>query len=146
MACDTFIKIALKCRRHFVTVQLGEAMPFIEEILSNISSIICDLQTQQVTTFYEAVGYMISAQLDSVMQEHLIEKYMLLPNQVWDDIISQAAKNVDVLKDQEAVKQLASILKIKVRACKALGHPYVVQLGRIYLDMLNVYKVSLIYS
>lgn len=48
MACDTFIKIALKCRRHFVTIQLGESMPFIEEILSNISSIICDLQTQQV--------------------------------------------------------------------------------------------------
>ena len=22
-----------------------------------------------------------------------------------------------------------------------LGHPYVLQLGRIYLDMLNVYKV-----
>lgn len=48
MACDTFIKIALKCRRHFVTVQIGEAMPFIEEILSTISTIICDLQTQQV--------------------------------------------------------------------------------------------------
>ena len=28
-----------------------------------------------------------------------------------------------------------------IRACKALGHPYVLQLGRIYLDMLNVYKV-----
>lgn len=47
-----------------------------------------------------------------------------------------------MLKDQEAVKQLASILKTNVRACKALGHPYVMQLGRIYLDMLNVYKVS----
>ncbi|XP_054006733.1 exportin-1 [Hylaeus anthracinus] len=141
MACDTFIKIALKCRRHFVTVQLGEAVPFIEEILSTISSIICDLQTQQVHTFYEAVGYMISAQADTVVQEQLIEKYMLLPNQVWDDIISQASKNVDVLKDQEAVKQLANILKTNVRACKALGHPYVIQLGRIYLDMLNVYKV-----
>lgn len=46
-------------------------------------------------TFYEAVGYMINAQVDAVMQEHLIEKYMLLPNQVWDDIISQAAK-VDI--------------------------------------------------
>lgn len=45
------------------------------------------------------------------------------------------------MKDQEAVKQLASILKTNVRACKALGHPYVMQLGRIYLDMLNVYKV-----
>ena len=50
-------------------------------------------------------------------------------------------QNVDVLKDQEAVKQLASILKTNVRACKALGHPYVMQLGKIYLDMLNVYKV-----
>ncbi|XP_012281075.1 exportin-1 [Orussus abietinus] len=141
MACDTFIKIAHKCRRHFVMVQVGEAVPFIEEILSDISSIICDLQTQQVYTFYEAVGYMINAQVDTVVQEKLIDKYMLLPNQVWDDIISQAAKNVDVLKDQEAVKQLASILKTNVRACKAIGHPYVVQLGRIYLDMLNVYKV-----
>ncbi|KAF3420926.1 hypothetical protein E2986_08315 [Frieseomelitta varia] len=141
MACDTFIKIALKCRRHFVTPQTGELVPFIEEILSTISSIICDLQTQQVHTFYEAVGYMIFAQTDTVMQEELIERYMLLPNQVWDDIISQASKNVDVLKDQEAIKQLASILKTNVRACKALGHPYVIQLGRIYLDMLNVYKV-----
>ena len=49
MACDTFIKIAQKCRRHFVQVQVGEVMPFIDEILSNINTIICDLQPQQVT-------------------------------------------------------------------------------------------------
>ncbi|QQP55515.1 Exportin1like [Caligus rogercresseyi] len=66
---------------------------------------------------------------------------MALPNQVWDDIIGQAASNVDILKDPEAVKQLGSILKTNVRAAKALGHPYVIQLGHIYLDMLNVYKV-----
>jgi len=35
---------------------------------------------------------MISAQVDQVVQEILIEKYMMLPNQVWDDIISQASK------------------------------------------------------
>ncbi|XP_054260952.1 exportin-1 [Macrosteles quadrilineatus] len=141
MACDTFIKIAIKCKRHFVTVQVGEVMPFIEEILSSISTIICDLQTQQVHTFYEAVGYMISAQTDTVQQELLIEKYMMLPNQCWDSIISQAARNVDVLKEPDAVKQLISILKTNVRACKALCHPYVSQLGRICLDMLNLYKV-----
>jgi exportin-1 len=84
---------------------------------------------------------MISASTDTQQQEQLIEKYMQLPNQVWDDIINQASKNVDVLKDEEAVKQLGSILKTNVRACKALGHPFVIQLGRIYLDMLNVYKV-----
>lgn len=112
MACDTFIKIAQKCRRHFVQVQAGEVTPFIEEILSTISTIICDLQPQQVHTFYEAVGYMISAQNEKFVQEPLIERYMLLPNQVWDDIINQATRNVDVLKDPDAVKQLANILKV----------------------------------
>jgi len=115
MACDTFIKIAQKCRRHFVQVQAGEVTPFIEEILSTISTIICDLQPQQVHTFYEAVGYMISAQSEKFVQEPLIERYMLLPNQVWDDIINQATRNVDVLKDPDAVKQLANILKVKSR-------------------------------
>ena len=53
----------------------------------------------------------------------------------------QSSQKCWLLKDHEAVKQLGSILKTNVRACKALGHPFVMQLGRIYLDMLNVYKV-----
>ena len=73
---------------------------------------------------------MISAQTDQVAQEHLIERYMLLPNQVWDGVINQATQNVEVLKDPEAVKQLGNILKTNVRACKALGHPYVVQVQK----------------
>ena len=48
MACDTFIKIAQKGRRQFVQIQVGEVMPFIDELLANINSIICDLQPQQV--------------------------------------------------------------------------------------------------
>ena len=46
----------------------------------------------QVHTFYEAVGMMIGAQTDPTAQEHLLEKYMALPNQVWDSIISQATQ------------------------------------------------------
>jgi len=49
MACDTFIKIAQKCKRQFVQIQVGEVMPFIDELLANINSIICDLQPQQVS-------------------------------------------------------------------------------------------------
>ena len=57
MACDTFIKIAQKCRRQFVQIQVGEVMPFIDELLANINSIICDLQPQQVwnSTIYASV-------------------------------------------------------------------------------------------
>ncbi len=55
MACDTFIKIAQKCRRQFVQIQVGEVMPFIDELLANINSIICDLQPQQVNQQFVAV-------------------------------------------------------------------------------------------
>lgn len=60
---------------------------------------------------------------------------MLLPNQVWDGIINQATQNVEVLKDPDAVKQLGNILKTNVRACKALGHPYVLQVRCLIYTM-----------
>ena len=66
---------------------MGEVMPFIEEILNGVNSIICDLQPQQIHTFYEAVGIMISSQQDAVTQERLIEQYMLLPNESFDRYI-----------------------------------------------------------
>ena len=80
MACDTFIKIAQKCRRHFVIQQAQEVIPYIEEILSNIEQISSDLQPQQVHTVYEAIGCMIAAQPSKGMQERLIIKFMELPN------------------------------------------------------------------
>lgn len=51
----------------------------------------------QVHTFYEAVGLMISACADQTQQERLIEKYMSLPNQVWDELINMASNNVEVI-------------------------------------------------
>ena len=50
-------------------------------------------------------------------------------------------QNIEVLKELETVKQLGNILKTNVSTCKSVGHPFVNQLGRIYLDMVNVYKV-----
>lgn len=81
MACDTFIKIANKCRRHFVALQPGETEPFIEEIVRTMRKITVDLTPQQVHTFYEACGYMISAQGQKSTQERLIQELMSYPNQ-----------------------------------------------------------------
>lgn len=58
-------------------------------------------------------------------------------------------QNVDVLKEAEAVKQLISILKTNVKACKALGHPYVIQVNLsyqliFYIKTGNQCKVSLL--
>ncbi|VEL14535.1 unnamed protein product [Protopolystoma xenopodis] len=129
MACDTFIKIAQKCRRQLVTVQYSEVFGFIEEILRDIDMIISDLQPQQIHTFFEAVGLIISAQTDPEVQAKEIEQLFMLLNQIWDSILSRAASDMDSLKDIEVVKQLCSILKTNYSACKSLGQPYLVQVG-----------------
>ncbi|KAF8626382.1 hypothetical protein AX15_005032 [Amanita polypyramis BW_CC] len=140
MACDTFIKIAQKCRRHFVMQQSGEQEPFIDEILRNLHRITVDLSPQQVHTFYEAVGYMISAQPNKPQQEKLIAKLMELPNNAWDSLMAQAAQNMDVLSSSDNIKILSNVLKTNVSACNSIGSFYLPQIGRIFLDMLGLYK------
>lgn len=60
--------------------QQGEQEPFIDEILRNLGRITADLSPLQIHTFYEAVGYMISAQPNKPVQEQLIVKLMEAPN------------------------------------------------------------------
>ena len=82
---------------HFVQIQAGEVMPFIEEILNNITSIICDLQPHQYHTFYEAVGLMIQSQSDHLTQEHLIKRYMDLPNQTFNQYIQGNVVYINII-------------------------------------------------
>ncbi|KAG0367898.1 CRM1 C terminal-domain-containing protein [Gamsiella multidivaricata] len=140
MACDTFIKISQKCRRHFVLQQSQEVMPFIDEILNTLDKITSDLSPAQIHTFYEAIGYMISAQPNRAAQERLIAKAMQSPNQYWDNIMQQANQSLQNLDNTENLKVLASVLKTNVAACGSIGAGYFSQLGRIYLDLLGVYK------
>ncbi|KAL0947085.1 hypothetical protein HGRIS_013226 [Hohenbuehelia grisea] len=140
MACDTFIKIAQKCRRHFVMQQSGESEPFVDEILRLLHRITVDLSPQQVHTFYEAVGWMISAQPNKAQQERLIAKLMELPNNAWDSLMAQAAQNMDVLSSSDNIKILSNVLKTNVAACTSIGSLYLPQIGRVFLDMLGLYK------
>jgi exportin-1 len=141
MACDTFLKIAQKCRRKFVILQVGEAMPFIDELCLNVRQIISDLEPSQVQTFYEAVGYMVSAQADSAVRDGLLNKLMEWPNQNWHTILEAAKQsNGESLTDVATMKQLQTIIRTNERAATALGHPYITQLSNVYVDLLSVYK------
>ncbi|XP_044432327.1 protein EXPORTIN 1A-like [Triticum aestivum] len=48
MACDTFLKIVQKCKRKFVTQQVGENEPFVSELLTNLATTILDLEPHQI--------------------------------------------------------------------------------------------------
>ncbi|EMG48924.1 CRM1 Exportin-1 [Candida maltosa Xu316] len=140
MACDTFIKITNKCKKHFVVVQMNEREPFINEIIRDIQSITEDLQPQQVHTFYEACGIIVSAQNNKEARDQLLSELMALPNMAWSAIIAQAQQDPQLLSDTETVKIIANIIKTNVAVCKALGPGFYSQLGRLYVDMLSLYK------
>lgn len=142
MACDTFIKIANKCKRHFVLTQPGETEPFIDEIVRNMRKITGDLSPQQIHTFYEACGYMISAQGQKTTQERLIGELMALPNTAWDQIIQSAQHDSNILQDSETIKVIGNIMKTNVAACTSIGSYFYPQIGRIYMDMLTMYRAS----
>lgn len=142
MACDTLIKISLKCRRYFVTCQPGEQTPYINEILEKLDSIICDLQPSQVHSFYEAIGYMIQSQSDSHLQKEEIAILMSSPNNCWDSIISSIANN-DIritLANIDTLKSLSSVLRSNITACGSIGSGFDTQMSKLFMDMLSLYR------
>ncbi|GMM30431.1 exportin [Martiniozyma asiatica (nom. inval.)] len=140
MACDTFIKITQKCKRHFVIQQSGETCPFIETIIENIQETTSDLQPQQVHTFYQACGIILSAQSSAQSRQVLLSELMKLPNMAWQTVVQQAGENPQLLSNPEIVKIIANIIKTNVAVCGSLGPGFYPQLGMIYVDMLSLYK------
>jgi exportin-1 len=140
MAVDTFVKISKKCRRKFVVLQTAENRPFIEELLQRLPTEIVDLEPHQVQTYYEAVGYMVASQTDPNIRGMLLEQMMGPPNLAWQEMMTAAKQSIDTLHELNTVKEVAKIMRTNTRVCTSVGAPFVLQLGKIYLDMLNVYK------
>jgi len=140
MSCDTFLKIARSCRRKFVMLQEDENMPFIREIIDRLPQTIDDLEQSQIHTFYEAVAGIIQAEYNPQVVQDLTMRLMQLPNQTWAAKITQANRHVESLWDTKTIKIIINVLKTNNRVASALESMYAIQLGRIYLEMLQVYK------
>jgi exportin-1 len=142
MACETFLKIAQKCKRKFVIKQdESDTRPFIEELLGSLPTIIQDLEPGQIHIVYESLGHIIQSQSEPNHRQQLLYALMELPNQSWTTVVTRAGQDMNSLFDQATVKMVISILKTNNRVAQAVGHGFIVQLGRIYLEMLQMYKM-----
>ena len=54
--------------------------------------------------------------------------------------MEQASQSMDVLANAENIKIFSNVLKTNVAACTSIGSFYLPQIGRIFLDMLGLYK------
>lgn len=143
MACDTFLKIAGKCKRKFVTLQAEESVPFICELVDNLPAIVSDLEPHQIQAFYEAVATMLSDKAPDIPidRKSILAKLMEMPNRTWRMIMEQAGANVESLVEPSSAKEIIKILKTNNKVCGAVGSLFTHQLEVFFLDMLNVYKV-----
>eukprot|EP01041_Mallomonas_annulata_P009489 gene9489-19720_t len=143
MACDTFFKIAQKCKRKFMTLQVEEDKPFIYTLIADLQQHISELQPHQIQAFYEAAACMISdhGPAITIAREDVLTKLMGMPNQTWQLIMNDAAQSVDSLYQVTTSRELSKILRTNTRVCAAAGPIFIHQLSAIFLDMLNIYRL-----
>mmetsp|Transcript_28055 Transcript_28055/g.61251 ORF Transcript_28055/g.61251 Transcript_28055/m.61251 type:complete len:1100 (+) Transcript_28055:127-3426(+) len=141
MAVDTFLKISQKCKRKFVTLQAGEQHLFVEEMMSHVAQDISELEHLHVCTYFEAVGYMISAAA-SDDKERLVAQLMQLFNDKWASLLQSlsSSASAEILQDQQVLRDISLILRVNERMVSAVGAACHKQLAHIYYDMLKIYK------
>lgn len=142
MACETFLKIAQKCKRHICTSQSPNERPFVEEIIANMPAIVSDLSNAQIQVFYEAVATAISAQHDADMHKTLLESLMEGANASWSSIVQNIAASVDYVTQPDTYKAATHLLRCNISVCVAIGAPFGVQMAKIYMDMLALYRTA----
>lgn len=140
MACDTFLKIARRCRRKFVVPQEEEHQPFVEVILENLPSIIRELKSSQVQVFYEAVASMIQAHPEPRKKVQLIAGLMTLPNRTWIHTIQRVKSDQEYFRAIDTANIISTVLKTNERVCSAVGSAFSPQMQKLFFDMLGVFK------
>eukprot|EP01039_Chlorochromonas_danica_P005713 gene5713-6297_t len=143
MACDTFLKIAQKCKRKFMTPQPEDPQPFILTLIGDLQRHIADLEPHQVVSFYESVGTMLSDQGPAILlpREEVMLRLMELQNNVWKVRMSEGSVNVQNLLQVETIRELSKVLRINAKVCSSAGAVYLHQLSVIFSDMLNLYRL-----
>lgn len=139
MAVDTFLKICQKCRRKFVVHQVGEMQPFVQEIMGMVKGDTQDLELLQQCTYFEAVGYMISAAKPEG-QPLLVASLLTAQTHRWKEILAAAAQQPDILYTGEVLREISQILRLHERVTQAVGAGVSQQLSCIYIEMLKVYQ------
>ncbi len=64
---------------------------------------------------------------------------MQYANKEWQDILSMANQNVNLLMLPDTIKKIDFIIKINLRVADSVGHMYLAYLRQIFEQMLKIY-------
>jgi exportin-1 len=100
-----------------------------------------ELEIKQCLHLYEGIAHMVSEEKDSQKREILLENLMQYTQESWNEVLSLANKDASSLQDYEVIRTIGFVIKANERVAYALGHPYYTHLCKIFLELLQVYKL-----
>eukprot|EP00055_Hartaetosiga_balthica_P013787 m.72318 g.72318 ORF g.72318 m.72318 type:complete len:1070 (-) comp8378_c0_seq1:1663-4872(-) len=135
MACDTFMKIAKKCKDEFV-IRQNSSDPFIEYIIQNLQHVTCDLANQQKQTFYRAAGEIVSAQRDAEKKAQLVTDLLSVQVNTWTLIMQE-----DSFENEDLLAECVQMLRCETAVCEPVGEDFGDFLQLQFDDLIGMYKV-----
>eukprot|EP00835_Amoeboradix_gromovi_P001305 NODE_57_length_25931_cov_0.351037.p1 type:complete len:866 gc:universal NODE_57_length_25931_cov_0.351037:15604-13007(-) len=141
MACDTFITICeSQCKLELVQSRSEDPIPFIEAVLTNVSVIISDLNTQQICSVYQGIGLIINC-ANPNLQERYCQELMNNPNTAFQNVLEQLKLNIQQFEQMETVKLTSHILQINKSACSTIKDAFHVQINLLMGDLIKMYEL-----
>ncbi|CDJ48970.1 exportin, putative [Eimeria brunetti] len=140
MACETFLKVAQKCKLTIAAAHQEDERSFVLTVIENHTQQTDVLDEKQQLLFFEAVGHVISATPPGV-QADCIAALMANCTKKWNEIIEKGKENRAALFAPQAARQLVQIIRISQRLAKSTGSAFTPQLLQLYGQMMQVYGV-----
>lgn len=138
-ACETFLRISIKCGEQFTIVNDEEEEPYINTLVRSIKEDTNDLTNYQKLMFYEAIGNMISTEPDCKKQVYLINTMMQNLLEDWVNIYQSALSNQNILLEPQVIRALDIMLKINEKVCVSVKTNYFYFAENILKNIFDTY-------
>jgi len=136
-ACETFLKLSIKCAKNFVVIQQGEKEEYIKNLVRTLSETTKDLKPHHQLMLYEAIGNIINSEVDLTKKRSYIEQLMSEKDTQWQQIFNEAKKNVKILNNTNIVKELSLIILLNERVSYSTKTSYWFYGQSIFENLIN---------
>ena len=123
-ACETFLKVSMKCAKNFIILQNQEREEYIKDLVRNVSETTKDLQPHQQLMFYEAIGNMINVEPNMQKKIFYIKQLMAQKDNEWNQVFQEAKQNINILNNTQVIKGLTLIIHLNERVSFSTKTPY----------------------
>lgn len=157
MACETFLKITLSCKKT-IAAQMSTDAPYVYDLIRLRDPMTEVLDDKLILWYYESVGNVISA-IDVAAREHVIDQLMERCNREWHQIMAECnhpnllTSDPNVWHQQQGLpiyhvdntRRIIQILRVNNRVAKSTVFAYTKQLMLIYPGIIHLYNVYTCY-